>query len=174
MLTVALEHSPGHPPVGSASSHLISFHFFVGGNVPSHTITPRCNRVHKSRYTAPAPLDSQDRHKAAAQQRAGALQSHHPGCNSTLLAPARTPSGAPSHEGAVDGTAEAPDQQVARRTRSRTDTSHYNRLQHGSRSDATATPPMVKGITSNVLRSRCHDGNIVRTATEFCSVDDGD
>ena len=56
----------------------------------------------------------------------------------------------PSHEGAVDGTAEAPDQQVARPTRSRTDTSHYNKLQHGSRSDATAIPPMVKCTTSNV------------------------
>ena len=44
----------------------------------------------------------------------------------------------------MDGTAEAPDQLAARRTRSQTDTSHYNRLQHGSRSDATAIPPMVK------------------------------
>ena len=111
-----------------ASSHLISS--FVGGNAPSHTIIPRCSRVHKSRYTAPASLDSQDRHKAAAQQRAGALQSHHLGCNCTPVAPGRTPSGAPSHGEAVDGTAEAPDQQVARRTRSRTDTSHNNRLQN--------------------------------------------
>ena len=56
----------------------------------------------------------------------------------------RTLSGAPSHGEAVDGTAEAADQQVARRTTSRTDTSHYNRLQHVSRSHTTATPPMVK------------------------------
>ena len=95
-----------------------------------------------SRVTQHA-LDSQDRHKAAAQQRPGALQSRHPACNSTPVAPARTPSGAPSHGEAVDGTAEAPDQQVARRTTSRTDTSHYNRLQHDSGSDATTIPPML-------------------------------
>ena len=133
-----------------AVHHLISSHFWRKRTITA--ITPRCSRVHKSRYTAPAPLDSQDRHKAAAQQRAGALQSRHPGCNCTPVAPARTPSGAPSHGEAMDGTAEAPDQQAARRTRSRTDTSHYNRLQHGSRSDATAIPPMVKCTTSNVPR----------------------
>ena len=148
LLTVAREHSSGHPPVGTASSHLISS--FDGRNVPSHAITPRCSRVHKSRTLHQRSTAKTD--KAAAQQRAGALQSHHPGCNCTPVAPARTPSGAPSHGEAVDGTAEAPDQHVAGRTRSRTDTSHYNRLQHGSRSDATTIPPMVKCITSNVLR----------------------
>ena len=39
--------------------------FFFGGNAPSHTITPRCNRVHKSRYEAPAPPDSQDRQSSS-------------------------------------------------------------------------------------------------------------
>ena len=112
LLTVAREHSPGHPPVGSASSHLIAY--FVGGNAPSQTITPRCSRVHKSRYTAPAPLDSQDRHEAGAQQRAGALQSRHPGCDCTSVAPGRTPSGAPRHGEAVDGRRSA--QSAGRKT----------------------------------------------------------
>ena len=111
-----------------------------------HVAAESTSRVTQHQHRSTAKTD-----KAAAQQRAGALQSRHAGCNCTPVQPGHllVP---PATEEAVDGTAQAPDQQVARRTRSRTDTSHNNRLQHGSRSDATAAPPMVKCTTSNVLR----------------------